>query len=83
MGSALRPGGGYTALILLDRGAAYASRRWTLPSTATGWAQDLGGNVTSVTKSGGQAAITDSDGVGYTVGSISRSSSPVTPAPCC
>jgi hypothetical protein len=57
-----------TALILLESGAAYASERWTVPSTATGWAQDLGGNVASVTESGGHAAITDPDGVGYTVG---------------
>jgi hypothetical protein len=57
-----------TALILLESGAAYASERWTVPSTAAGWAQDLGGNVASVTQRGNQAAITDPDGVGYTVG---------------
>ena len=56
------------ALLLLEGGAAYASERWTVPSTATGWAQDLGGNVTSVAVSGDHAAITDADGVGYTVG---------------
>jgi hypothetical protein len=57
-----------TALILLESGGAYASERWTVPSTATGWAQDLGGNVASVTPAGNQAAITDPDGVSYTVG---------------
>ena len=56
------------ALLLLQSGGAYASERWTVPSTATWWAQDLGGNVTSVTDSGDHAAITDADGVGYTVG---------------
>ena len=39
-----------------------------MPSTATRWAQDLGGNVASVQDSGDHAAITDADGVGYTVG---------------
>ncbi len=57
-----------TALILLESGGAYASERWTVPSTATGWAQDLGGNVASVTQTGNQAAITDPDDVSYTVG---------------
>jgi hypothetical protein len=57
-----------TALILLENGGAYTSERWTVPSTATGWAQDLGGNVASVTKTGDLAAITDPDGLGYTVG---------------
>lgn len=56
------------ALLLLESGGAYASQRWTVPSTAAGWAQDLGGNVASVTESGDHAAITDPDGVGYTVG---------------
>jgi hypothetical protein len=57
-----------TGLILLENGGAYASERWTVPSTATGWAQDLGDNVASVTKVGDHAAITDPDGIGYTVG---------------
>jgi hypothetical protein len=57
-----------TALLLLDGGDAYASERWTVPSTATGWAQDLGGNVASVTMLGDHAAITDPDDVDYTVG---------------
>jgi hypothetical protein len=39
-----------------------------VPSTATWWAQDLGGNVSSVAASGGHANITDADGTGYTVG---------------
>ena len=56
------------ALLLLESGGAYASERWTVPSTATRWAQDLGGNVASVTDSGDHAAIKDADGVGYTVG---------------
>lgn len=56
-----------TALLLLESGAMSASERWTVPSTAPGWAQDLGGNVASVTASGDHAAITDPDGVGYTV----------------
>ena len=41
-----------TALLLLEGGDAYASERWTVPSTATGWAQDLGGNVASVSRVG-------------------------------
>jgi hypothetical protein len=56
------------ALLLLENGGAYVSERWTVPSTAAGWTQDLGGNVTSVTDSGDNAAITDADGIGYTVG---------------
>jgi hypothetical protein len=56
------------ALLLLESGGAYASERWTVPSAAAGWAQDLGGNVTSVAASGDHATITDADGIGYTVG---------------
>jgi hypothetical protein len=56
------------ALLLLENGAAYASERWTVPPRATWWAQDLGGNVTSVTRSGDHARIEDADGIGYTVG---------------
>jgi hypothetical protein len=56
------------ALLLLESGSVYASERWTVPSTGAWWAQDLGGNVTSVARSGGHASITDADGVGYTVG---------------
>jgi hypothetical protein len=56
------------ALLLLQGGGAYASERWTVPSTSTRWAHDLGGNVASVTDSGDHAAIRDADGVGYTVG---------------
>lgn len=56
------------ALLLLDSGAAYASKAWTVPPTATWWTQDLGGNVTSVVRSGEHATITDADGVDYTVG---------------
>lgn len=59
---------GSPALLLLDSGSAYASERWTVPSTAAWWAQDIGGNVTSVEESGDRAAITDADGIGYTVG---------------
>ena len=62
------PGTDGPALLLLDSGAADASARWTVPATATGWGQDLGGTVASVTRSGDQAAITDADGVGYTIG---------------
>jgi hypothetical protein len=56
------------ALLLLQSGSAYASERWTVPPTATWWAQDIGGNVTSVMVSGDYATITDADGIGYTVG---------------
>ena len=56
------------ALLLLQSGGSYASERWTVPSTATWWTADIGGNVTSVKDTGGRAAITDADGVGYTVG---------------
>ena len=56
------------ALVLLDGGGAFASERWTVPSTAQWWAQDMGGNVTSVVVSGETATITDADGVEYTVG---------------
>jgi hypothetical protein len=56
------------ALLLLQSGGASASERWTVPSTATWWAQDLGGNVTSVAGTGSLADITDADGVSYTVG---------------
>jgi hypothetical protein len=56
------------ALLLLQSGGAYASAHWTVPSTAEGWAQDLGGNVTSVAAAGDYATIADADGVGYTVG---------------
>jgi len=56
------------ALLLLESGASYASERWTVASTATWWAQDLGGNVSSVAASGDHATIEDADGVSYTVG---------------
>jgi hypothetical protein len=56
------------ALLLLQSGSGYASARWTVPSTATGWTQDLGGNVTSVTGAGDHATITDADDISYTVG---------------
>lgn len=56
------------ALLLLESGSLYASQRWTVPSTAMWWAQDLGGNVSSAVASGEHAAITDDDGTGYTVG---------------
>ena len=56
------------ALLLLEGGATAVSQKWTVPSSARWWAPDLGGNVASVTRSGEQAAITDADGVGYTVG---------------
>jgi hypothetical protein len=56
------------ALLLLESGGAYASERWTVPSTAEGWAEDLGGNVTSAAASGDYATLTDADGIGYTVG---------------
>jgi len=59
---------GSPALLLLDGGSAYASERWTVPSTATRWAQDIGGNVASVEDSGNHATIMDTDGVTYTVG---------------
>jgi hypothetical protein len=59
---------GSPALLLLESGSTYASERWTVPSTATWWAQDIGGNVTSSEDSGDHAAITDADGTGYTVG---------------
>lgn len=59
---------GSPALLLLDGGSAYASERWTVPSTATRWAQDIGGNVASVEDSGNHATIMDADGITYTVG---------------
>lgn len=55
------------ALLLLEGGGTYASERWTVPSASARWAQDIGGNVTSAVVSGSRAAITDADGVGYTV----------------
>jgi hypothetical protein len=59
---------GSPALLLLENSSLYASQRWTVPSTATWWTTDLGGNVTSVQATGSRATITDADGVGYTVG---------------
>jgi hypothetical protein len=59
---------GSPALLLLEGGSGSASERWTVPSGARWWAQDLGGNITAVRTSGDHAAITDADGVGYTVG---------------
>ena len=56
------------ALILLQGGLASASERWTVPSTAQWWAQDLDGNVTSAAVSGNDATVTDADGTEYTVG---------------
>jgi hypothetical protein len=55
------------ALLLLETGSVDASERWTVPSTAAGWAQDLGGNVTSVAGSGDHVSVTDADGTSYTV----------------
>ena len=63
-----QPPPGSPALLLLQDGAATASARWTVPPTATWWAQDLGGNVTSVAASGHYAVIADADGISYTVG---------------
>lgn len=63
-----QPPAGSPALLLLQDGAAAASARWTVPPTATWWAQDLGGNVTSVAASGYYAVIADADGISYTVG---------------
>lgn len=62
-----RPSAGRPALLLLQ-GTAAASARWTVPPTATWWAPDLGGNVTSVAASGDYAVITDADDVTYAVG---------------
>lgn len=59
---------GSPALLLLESGSTYASQRWTVSSTAQWWAQDIGGNVSSVALSGDRAAITDADGINYTVG---------------
>jgi hypothetical protein len=59
---------GSPALLLLESGSAYASERWTVPSNATWWTQDIGGNVTSVEDTGGRVTITDADGISYTVG---------------
>jgi hypothetical protein len=59
---------GSPALLLLQGGSAYASGRWTVPSSAQWWAQDLGGNVSSVTASGDHASISDADGIDYIVG---------------
>jgi hypothetical protein len=69
---------GSPALLLLQSGQVYASGRWTVPSTARWWTQDIGGNVSSVRVSsvrvssvrdtGSRATITDADGVAYTVG---------------
>lgn len=56
------------ALLLLQSGSASASERWSVPPTATWWAQDIGGNVASVVASGDYATITDADGINYTVG---------------
>lgn len=56
------------ALLLLQSGSSSASERWSVPSAATGWAPDLGGDVNSVAVSGDYATITDADGVEYTVG---------------
>lgn len=55
-------------LLLLNGGAVTASRKWAVPIDVAGWAPDLGGNVSSVAVSGGRAAITDADGVSYTIG---------------
>jgi hypothetical protein len=54
-------------LLLLDSGSVYVSQRWTVPPAAPWWAQDIGGNVTSVEGSGAHAVITDADGITYTV----------------
>lgn len=59
---------GSPSLLLLAGGGVSASERWTVPSASAGWAQDIGGSVTSALVSGGRATITDADGVGYTVG---------------
>jgi hypothetical protein len=58
---------GSPALLLLESGSVYASQRWTVPPAAAWWAQDIGGNVTSVEGSGDHVIITDTDGIDYTV----------------
>jgi hypothetical protein len=62
------PPGTRQPLLLLQDGAYFASRRWTVPPGAAGWQTDLGGNVSSVQVSGNLASITDADGNPYTVG---------------
>ena len=68
MAAARRPVDGQPRPASLQNAGVSASKRWTVPSGSTQWAQDLGGNVTSVQVTGTHAAIADADGVGYTVG---------------
>ena len=58
---------GSPALLLLESGSVDASQRWTVPPAAAWWAQDIGGNVTSVESPGDHAIITDADGISYTI----------------
>lgn len=56
------------ALLLLNQGGYYASKRWTVPSTKGTWTADLAGHVQSVSVHGRYATITDADGTLWVAG---------------
>jgi len=63
-----QPRTGSPALLLLEAGSYYASRRWTMPPGAPGWQRAAASDVASVRVSGGHAAVTDADGGAWIVG---------------
>jgi hypothetical protein len=66
--SGQRPATGIPALLLLEDGGYFASERWTVEPGASGWQQDIGGNVASASVTGDHADIRDADGNSYVVG---------------
>lgn len=63
-----RPQTGQPALLLLEAGGTFASQSWTVSSTASGWSEDIAGNVNNVDVKGDHADITNPDGAPYIVG---------------
>jgi hypothetical protein len=63
-----KPQTGQPALLLLENGGYFASQKWTVPTDASGWQQDIAGNVNNVDVKGNFADITDADSNPYIVG---------------
>jgi hypothetical protein len=63
-----RPQTGQPALLLLEAGGTFVSQSWTVSSTASGWSEDIAGNVNNVDVKGDHADITNPDGALYIVG---------------
>jgi len=63
-----RPQTGQPAVLLLEDGGYFASTKWTITPNASGWQQDIAGNVGNIDIKGSHADITDANGSPYLVG---------------